>query len=74
MDLRVKRYLRAGRSGHDYLDHINAFQVGLGERRYVDAATFAADVVDEVPGLGSLTECLEAPDTDPMIPPEGLRP
>ena len=48
--------------------------MGFGEGLYVDAAAFAADVVDEVPGVGSLAKCLEAPDTEPMMPPEGLRP
>ena len=40
----------------------------------MDAAKFAADVVDEVPGVGSLADCLEARDTQPVMPPEALEP
>ena len=57
-----------------YLNHINAVQVGFGEGLYVDAAAFAADVIDEIPGVGSLAECLEAPEDEPLMPPPGLRP
>ena len=38
-----------------------------------DAAAFAADVIDEIPGVGSLAECLEAED-EPLMPPIRLRP
>ena len=59
----MKRYLRARRSGIGYVYHINAVQVGFGEGLYVDAAAFAGDVIDEIPGVGSLADCLEARDT-----------
>ncbi|MFH1807259.1 MAG: hypothetical protein ABIJ09_00840 [Pseudomonadota bacterium] len=55
------------------LNIVNPATVGLGEGVYADAARLAQDLVDSVPLVGSLSECLAEPGTEPVMPPAGLR-
>ena len=56
-----------------YLNIINPADVGFGEGLLVDAARVLRNVSEDVPGLGSLTECLAETRAEPTLPPDGLR-
>ena len=57
-----------------YMNHINPVVVAFGEGTYVDLANFAAGVIDGVPVLDALADCLVAPASEPTPPPALLRP
>ena len=56
-----------------YLNIINPADVGFGEGLVVDAARVLRNVSEDIPGLGSLTECLAETRAEPVMPPDGLR-
>lgn len=56
-----------------YLNIINPADVGFGEGLVVDAARVLRNVSEDIPGLGSLTECLAETRAEPIMPPDGLR-
>jgi hypothetical protein len=56
-----------------YWNIINPAKVGLGEGTLSDATDVVTELFDAVPGLGSVTDCLGAPASEPVMPPPGLR-
>jgi len=56
-----------------YLNIIDPVLVGYDEGSLTDAAGVLADVVEVVPGLGAVAECLTVPDGGPPLPPPGVR-
>lgn len=55
------------------LNVINPAVVGLGEGWVAEVTRIVRKLTESVPLLGSLTECLAEPETEPVFPPEGLR-
>lgn len=55
-----------------YLNIIDPVDVGLGEGTLTSATDLLDTVFADVPGLGSVTECLNAPASEPPMPPPGL--
>lgn len=56
-----------------YLNITNPVDVGFGEGTIFTATEILSTVGEKVPGLGSLVGCLSAPDSEPTLPPPGLR-
>jgi hypothetical protein len=56
-----------------FMNIINPVSIGFGEGDWSKAADIAADVFQEIDGLGSVTDCLGAPVNEPTYPPPGLR-
>ena len=56
-----------------YLNVINPVDVGFGEGLLTDGARVLRDVAEDVPGIGSLAECLAETRAEPALPPSGLR-
>jgi len=55
-----------------YLNIIDPVDVGMGEGTLSNAVDVLDQVFAGVPGLGSTTECLTAPASEPPMPPPGL--
>ena len=57
-----------------YLNIINPATLAMGEGSVSSATDTLNEVFDEVPGIGAATECVAAPLSEPVMPPDGLRP
>jgi hypothetical protein len=56
-----------------YLNVINPVSLAMGEGALSSATDTLATVFEDVPGLGTATECTGAPASAPTLPPDGLR-
>jgi hypothetical protein len=57
-----------------YLNIINPVTLAMGEGTLSSATDTLNEVFENTGGIGSATECAAAPSSEPVMPPEGLRP
>ncbi len=57
-----------------YLNIINPATLAMGEGTLSSATDTLAEVFDETGGIGSAAECAGVPESEPIMPPAGLRP
>lgn len=56
-----------------YLNMVSPAEVALGEGALSDALSTVRQVFDRNAGIGSITECLSQPSSEPRFPQDGLR-